>query len=288
MTTPRPYDFRQPSPLADEPRQMLTAWLRAVCALAGRKWAKHLPFAVDLSLRGLEVLRGEDALGRLPDEAVGYRVVAGQGQVTGLVVVPRPVLLALVGGVLGDSSGQLPEDRELTVVEDSVSEFLFQEFVVTALQEAWPAAAPLTFALGAKEPHPKYGRTLPAGEVAVVGAFTLAGPFGEQAGYWLWPQAGLLAALLPPDPNAPPPDRDVRSRLEALARQLPVPVSVSLGAVKLTLSQVAELRAGDLVVLNQRIADPLTAEVTGKPKYRVWCGRVGSRLAFQIDSHIEG
>lgn len=77
-----------------------------------------------------------------------------------------------------------------------------------------------------------------------------------------------------------------RQHLEPLVCELPVEISVLLGTIDLPFSQLARLRPGDLVILNQSVSEPLTALVAGEKKFQVWPGRVGSRPAFQIKSSI--
>jgi flagellar motor switch/type III secretory pathway protein FliN len=79
----------------------------------------------------------------------------------------------------------------------------------------------------------------------------------------------------------------VRPRLETLVRDLPVEVSVTLGNVELPLAELSRLREGDVVILNQRTSEPLTALVAGARRFRVWPGRLGSQQAFRIESLIE-
>ncbi len=50
------------------------------------------------------------------------------------------------------------------------------------------------------------------------------------------------------------------------------------------LAQLAHLRAGDIIVLNQRVTAPLVGEIAGEPKLRGWSGRVGNQQAFQIEA----
>ena len=70
-------------------------------------------------------------------------------------------------------------------------------------------------------------------------------------------------------------------------REMPVEVSVRLGAAVLRVSQLAGLRAGDLVILDQPVSGPLTAAVAGETRFRVGPGRVGSKQAVQIESLVE-
>ena len=76
-------------------------------------------------------------------------------------------------------------------------------------------------------------------------------------------------------------------RVEALVGGLPVEVVALLGTAELTLSQLAGLKAGDVVLLKQRVSEPLSAVVAGRPRFRVWPGRSGSRQACRIDSLTE-
>jgi len=58
------------------------------------------------------------------------------------------------------------------------------------------------------------------------------------------------------------------------------------GTAKITLSEMARLKPGDLLVLRQKVSEPLAAEVAGAPKFRVWPGAVGSRAAVQIHAAV--
>ena len=64
-------------------------------------------------------------------------------------------------------------------------------------------------------------------------------------------------------------------------------ISVQLGAARLPLHQLTRLRVGDLVILDQRVHEPLAAFVAGEQKFKGWPGRAGARQAFQIDSSVE-
>lgn len=282
-----PYNFRKPGRLASDLEQRLAAWLRDSCALGPDRWVKHMPFRLEMAPQGLEIVRPGEGLGRLPEAAVGYRMTLGEEGLLTLLVFARPLALALVAGMLGDPVGELPADRELTVIEDSLCEYVVQGLLVPVLQEAWPGREPLRLALEKKEPNPRRTRLFPPEQNVIVCTFGAQGPFGEQPWYWLLPQKGLLELFARPGPEQDGPQEAVRPRLELLVRELPVEVTVSLGTVELPLSYLAGLRAGDVIVLNQRVSEPLPATVAGQRKYRVWPGRVGSRQAFRIASVIE-
>jgi flagellar motor switch protein FliM len=74
--------------------------------------------------------------------------------------------------------------------------------------------------------------------------------------------------------------------METLVRELPVEIVVLLGSVEVSLSLLAQLRPGDVVILNQRVSEPLLATVASEKKFRVWPGRVGSQQAVRIESSV--
>lgn len=290
------YDFCKPERivsgdrLASDMEQSLERWLRDACALAPKKWARHVPFGVQQSFQKVENLPAADALARLHETTLGFRTpLQADGGHDSLLALPRTLLLALVAGVLGDSPAELPADRELTPVEESLAEYLVQDPLVATLQETWRGAETLAFAAPHPEPNPKWTRIFRPADAVVMSTFTLQGPFGQQEWHWLALQNDLLKlfGLAVGSTEEAPERTSSAAQLELLVREFPVEISVVLGSVDLPLSQLANLRAGDLVILNHRVTDPLVATVADTKKFLGWPGRVGSRQAFQIDTAFD-
>ena len=214
-----PYNFRKPGRLAGDFEQRLASWLRDSCALASATWARHMAFRVEISLRELEIVRPGDAFSRLPDTAIAYQVGIEGEPLPTLLILPRPLALLLVAGMLGDPGTQMPADRELTVVEESLYEYSIQDLLVAVLQETWPGAASVQLKLRHKEPSPKRSRIFPPDEKVVTCSFAVAGPFGEQEWHWMLPHEGLLELFMRSGPGQGTSHEDVvRPRLEVLLR----------------------------------------------------------------------
>jgi flagellar motor switch protein FliM len=278
----RPYDFRRPAPPSGGLEQRLTAWLCAACRLAGQRWQQHLPYRVEVALGDVEALAPDEALGRLPEVVVGYRAALGGDEASSLFAWPRPLALTLVAGALGDETGAAAEDRELTPIEAPLCEYLMQEAVAGALTETWPGARPAPVRLCGPDPTPRWTRLFAGLEVLLCCSFTLSGPMGEHEWYWLVPAAGPLGQLGRTAAAAPAADEGTARKLEAAVRELPVEVVVGLGSAELTLAQLAALRPGDLLILDQRVTEPLACALDGQTKFRGWPGRVGGRQAVSI------
>lgn len=275
------YDFNKPGRLPQEVEQRLARWLRAACSLATPRWAKQLPFPVEMTFQGLDTARSQEALAAQPESGLGYRVsLPGAGQLS-LAALPRSLVLPLIAGLMGETVSEPPAERDLTPVEDALLEYLLSDLLLRCLQETWPTQETFTLQLGPREPSLRWSRIYPAESILVVGTFGIKGPFGEQSWQWLLPQTWVLARLGGGAAQSSTPE-DVRPRLEALVTEMPVEVSVTLGTVELPLAEVAQLQPGDVVILNQRVTDPLPAEVAGVRKFRAWPGRVATRQAIQI------
>jgi flagellar motor switch protein FliM len=286
----RPYNFARPSRLASDLEQRLRAWFRAAAALAAKTWTKRLGFPIELEIQELSAFAAADAVERISDNVFGYRL-AEPGLEASLLALPRPLLLALISGLLNDPASALPADRDLTTVEESLGEYFMRVAGLPALQQTWPGATPVALTLQQKEPQPRYARIFPTTETVIVCVFLLRGPFGEQELYWLIRERGLAAQLVrsgPTPPAAAVSGRPPRECLEDLVRELKLEFKVLLGSAELPLRQISQLKAGDVVILDQRFGALLTAVIDGKRKFQGWPGRVGNRQALLIHALLKG
>lgn len=286
--THKPYNFRRPDRLAGTLEQRLTAWLRAAGQLAAVKAARHFPFRIEMTPRSIEIAPPTEALAQLPEAVIGYRV-SFTGELSNMLFVwPRPLVLALVAGLLGEAPTALPDDREMSAVELSLGEYLMQSLFAAVLHETWTGSTPLALTVGDREPAPRWTRLFVKAEQVLHCTFTLRGSFGEQNWYWLAPYRALQMVVNRAGESEPSLiQQDAPRKLETLVRNLPIELTVELGMVELSLAQLAGLAPGDLLILNQRVSEPLSVRVDDRTKFRGWPGRVGSRQSLQIESLCE-
>jgi flagellar motor switch protein FliM len=285
------FNFKKPGPLAGELEHRLGAWLRGACALAPQQWGKSFAFAASVAFAGVDTSCTEEALGQLPETVVAYRVALKAGSLVTLFCLPRPLVLVLLEGLLGDAGEALPDDRTLTPVEDWLWQNFLRQLWLPPLAETWAGQEPLTLELLQKEAHARWSRAFGTEEKVVVCTLKWTGPFGDQTGWWLFPQKGLLQLLGGGTPKAAltaATAAPLPQRLEGLVRDLPVEISVVLGTAQVPLPDLSGLRAGDVVVLDQRVTEPLPILVGGEQKFLGWPGRVGEAQAFQIASLVGG
>jgi flagellar motor switch protein FliM len=282
--TATPYNFQKPGPLARAEEQQFVGWLQQGCALATRIWQKQTPGCLRVEYRDCDAARAADALQAVSDGALGWRVLL-HDELPTVMIWPRSLILAVVGALLDDPSPASATDRDLTVVEESLFEFFLKDLLLPRFLETWTGRIGLKPVLGAKEPHPRWLRLYELDESLMASTLSLQGTFAAQEWRWLMPKTGLLASLHP-DGAVADETAAVQRRLQNLVREMPIAVTVKLGSVELPLAQLAQLQIGDVIVLDQRINQPLKATVGDRDKILGWPGKQGNRQALQID-HLE-
>lgn len=279
MTTAE-YDFRKPPPGALE--RHVTAWLAAACRRAADGWAAELPYPAGVQLVRVESLSASACLRALPEGAVGVPLAPADSPDGGaLLVLPNPLLLALLAGLMGEVPAALPAERGPTDLEASLVPHLIGALFAKPLAKNWPGADPPAFAAGAPvEPAAAWG----GGERTLFATLTVTTPFGDQPAFLLLTRTGRwehLARSNAPLAVVPPAPRE---QIESLVRAMAVEMSVVLGTADVSMNDPAGLTAGDVVVFDQKVSQPLDGLVAGARKFRVWPGVVGDRAAVVVDA----
>lgn len=283
--TPVAFDFRKPPP--GELGRQAAGWLGAACRRAAACWARTLPYPTGLAVGNVEAVAAGAALGALPEDATAVPLSTGAADDgTVLLVLRRPLLLALLAGLVGETPAELPADRDPTELELSLVGYLARELFLDPLEKAWPA--PDGPALTSGPPVvPRFAWTGGDSDLVLFATLDVTTPFGEHPIYLLVPRTGLGARLSAaggrPVPEPPPPS----AQMEALVREMTVDLTVLLGTADLSMSDLAALGAGDVVVLDQKVDEPLEGLLAGARKFRVWPGVVGDRTAVVIDARTE-
>jgi flagellar motor switch protein FliM len=284
--TPDPFDFRKPPP--GEFGRRASAWLTAACRRTSGPWARTLPFAASLAVGHIEVVGAAAVFAALPEDAVSVPVLAG-AEPAALLVMRRPFLLALLAGVVGETPASLPQDRDTTELEASLVGYAARELFLDPLERGWPGAAAPQLTAGALA-APRLAWTANGGDLADLALFATldaTAPFGQQPVYLVVPRGGPWAALAVSDSAPRAASVAPAAQIEALVRQMPVELEVLLGTADVSMRELSGLRAGDVLVLGQKVDEPLDGLLAGARKFRVWPGTVGAKAAVQVDAPTE-
>jgi len=280
-TSPPVYDFRKPSPLIPTLREPLAGWVSQVCSQALRIWSSQLPFTIELEPVGISVVQAGSVFAELPDATLRFRSALQGRSESSLLIVPRPLMLALLNGLLGEAIDPDQLERELTSVEESVADLVAQQFFLQPLQLTWPFPNRLRLADPVREPdigEPPY----PLEEAVLTAHFRFRADFGEVDWWWMLPRAGWLESLA--GVESPPPPKP--EEMVAMVQELPLRLTVNLGTARLSLLHLGALQVGDVLLLDQPIDEPLPATLGGQVKFLVWPGAKGTRQAVAIHSPV--
>ena len=285
MTTAA-FDFRKPPP--GELERQVGRWLLLAARQAMGIWARILPYPTEVKPGPVTAVTAALGLNALTDDALGLPLTtpdAADGTI--LLSFQRPVCLGLLAGLLGETPILPPVDRGFTDLEASLLDYLARELFLNPLEKGWPGSDAPAFTAGSVG-QPRAVWRIPGGDAIMLGTLVVATPFGEYPVYLLVPRRGRFERLGEGDPRGKPVPPAPRAQLEAIVREMPVEVDVVLGAAELTMYDLTQLKAGDLVVLRQKVTQPLDGLVAGARKFRVWPGVVGTRVAAQIHAPVEG
>jgi flagellar motor switch/type III secretory pathway protein FliN len=281
-----PHNFAGPAKLPAAWQARLGRWFRSALSLADRSCARELAFPVASEFQAVELPDPGELLARLAAGSIGFRILIGSDSFPSILVFPRQLLLAIIDGFLGETPEAMPEDRDLTGVEQSLTEHLLIAHWLPGFKTTWPGPGHAYFQQGPPEPLAQSGRLLASDKDAVAFSWVVRGPFGESTAYWIFRRKGFSTTFgledEAPTQAAPSPP------IESLVQSVPVEVVVGLGSIELPLSRLTQLQVGDVILLNKRIDEPIVAQVGETPKFLGWAGRAGSLKAFRIHSLTEG
>jgi flagellar motor switch protein FliM len=282
---PQKYDFRQPRRLADDIEHLLASWQSGVAPLVTDRWSQQLGCDVAWQVQPLETLRSSDVSQGISETALATEILLGDPPETMWIVLARPLGLALVSCMLGEQLDALPEDRPLTDVEASLMELAIQEFA-EALLDGQPDPQPLRCDYSGPRRPSDLTRVFSPQEPLTVVRFQLNGSFGDGSLLWLLSQAATLQFVARVSEGRLA-NRRSSSELEEIVRKIPLQIVVRLGRANLHVSELMNLRPGDVLILDQRVNEPLWGEVATAVKFRGWPGRVGKRQALQITGWVQ-
>ena len=275
------YDFRGPRRLADDVEHLIERWQVGVCESINDRWQGVFAGDWCWSRGDVENVRGADLRNLLPEGGTTYRLQIGDNRASSLLGVSRVMAIDIVSALMGGAVAVEDSGRPLTQVEGSMLDFAMKD-VEEAFFEAQPAAVPLPITKqGTVQPRELLRMVRPE-EVFVMVQWKVQGRSSCHFLRWFIPQACMLAYVSHIS-DSKKSSNSQRQQLEQIVQQIQAAFAVRLGGAQLSVLQLAQLRPGDVIMLDQRLQDPLVATVGQTEKFHGWAGRVGSRQTFRIE-----
>ena len=280
----QPFDFRQPNRLADGVERVLSEWQDNGARAIADGWANNVGIATDWGPAALRTIRSSELEEELTTPILAYNMVFKGTEDPMWLLLPRNLATVCVEIMFGESPTEMPEDRELSHVEHSLVELAVQD-IVTSLAESQPCANPIACELVGPRKFSDLTRTFPDVEPITVVTFSVQAAFGSADFLWVLSQPAVMHFTTHVDQDLAG-ERADRTELEHLAQRIPMEFVVRLGNANIHLSELVNLQVGDILLLDQRVSEPMFAEVEGTIKFQGRPGRIGANQAFQIVSHV--
>lgn len=207
----------------------------------------------------------------------------------GIIELNLPVIYSIIDRILGGDGNAEASNRILTEIERAIFEpvrtMLFEE-----LEQTLSSLSPVDLQLERIETNPEYAQITSPGAPVLVACIDVQ--IGNTSGLLniCYPMPMINAILRELEIKAKhqvSADVDPRSaehRKTLLGSLLDIPVSmpVILGEANLSARDWVEVRTGDILVLPQRINDPVHLQAENEPLYQARVGRLGKQLAVRL------
>ena len=280
--TIQPHDFLRPPSLHPETRVKLVQWLTRANSQLTEVIAGY-SLKVEILLDDCSTAWPLASIQEWSEKSLAFRIKLADLSAVSAIALPNPLAQVLIGTLLGEPQEEWPVERDLTAGEQSVGEFLLSS-VMSSLKDTWSGDEPPELSVVEQEPNLRRTKIFKYTEPFVVCRSTIRTEFGSAQWCWMLPHEFLSKLFGTIHTVSAASSLSARDQLESLAREMKTQIAIRLGAAQLSPPQLAELKIGDLVVLNQKTTEPLRAMVSGKPRFLGWPGRVGNRQAFEIAS----
>ena len=207
-----------------------------------------------------------------------------------LVVFDPKLVFALVDSFYGaDGSRQSKiEGREFTATEMRLVRNLIEEFF-DGLQKAWKPVLELAFQFQSAEINPQFANIVTPSEVVVVSSFKIDFEIGSGDLHITMPYSMLepIKELLDAGMQSDSTGKDARwgARLKDEIRSAPVTVESTLAKTQITMREVLNMQAGDVIKLD--LPETVVARVGDVPVFRAKYGSSRGNCAVKVVQMVD-
>ncbi|MEM6468471.1 MAG: FliM/FliN family flagellar motor switch protein [Planctomycetota bacterium] len=274
--TLRPFDFREIAAM-DDSAVVIRNWLSKSTSFFSEDWVDATGYSAKLSLGGVKTDSYDAMLETIPREDLCCSVEVVD-HLSSMWYASVEQLRVIATDLLGQSELDENGPSELTPVETDLVHF-FIERLAESLGEGWMGDNELPIEIGQLSKDARKLRLFRGSDFVTNIAMEIECRVGTAKLNWLVPKSKFAALL----------DHTVENRAEhassppkEMVAKLPVEVVTLLGSARISMADLPNLKPGQLLLLDQRIDDPLTATVDGAETFECWPGRMGNQQAVQV------
>ncbi len=284
------YDFKRPNTISREKKRMLYKLFETTAYQISREISNFLRTTAKVSLNSIDELSFEIFKSTCPEIMFLNTVKLTPLQGFGCVAMDMGLCLSIVEKAFGGAGKTQPEIRKLTDTEVAILGDI-TTIIVDRLGDSWKPHVTMEWGIFDSTMEPRYLNIASDTEVVLLLSFTfnLEYSFGELK--ICFPVSSMdetLENFFKVDKTGGSAEEDKRcaDALRGLVGGAKVIVAGALDETNITVSEVLNLKEGDVLKLDSKITNHLKVSVEGKNKFFGKLGLFCKKKAIQITSLI--
>ncbi len=288
------YDFRHPARVSKDQLRTLQNLHDNFARLLSATFSTLQRSVIEINLVSVDQITYSEFIMSLSSPSCTYTFRMEPLEGVAVIDFSQSVVLSFVDRLFGGRGTSIVTEREITWIEKSVMNNIINR-CLRDLERTWERIIPLECNVEMLETNPEFIQVVPASETVVLISFELKSENVNGLINLCYPYISIEPiALRLGGQNLVSSAKEVpreeilknRKRIELFSCD----VKAQLGSTKLTLKELLDLKAGDVVPLNTRLNDDIEIYVKDQVKFYGKPGNIGKYKGVKILSvvHTEG
>jgi len=266
------YNFRRPDRVSREQMRSLHFMHDRFARNFSSSLSDYLRTSTEVNMVSVEQLSYQEFLLSLPDPTCFNAISIKPLEGTLALEVNPTLVFPIIDKMLGGPGEPLKVPRTMTYIEESIFDGILK-LLLEDLRESWRGLADLDFRIQARETSPQLIQIVAPNEVVLRVVFEMK----------MGPACGMINLAIPSIILEPIAGRfdlemftgpkksstyDEARQLMASLKRCPMEAAAEIRGTSLSLEEVLQLKAGDLIPLTKRFDSELDLCVDGIPRFK--------------------
>lgn len=286
------YDFKRPDKFSKDQIRTLYMLHENFARLLNTYLSAHLRALVHINVASVDQLTYEEFIRSLPNPSVISVFSMKPLKGNAILELNPNIVFAIIDRLFGGPGLPPSKPRPLTDIEEAITKRVINK-AFESFQEAWKQVIAIEPKLDVIETNPQFTQIVPPSDMVVI--ITLQAKIGQAEGlinicipYFVlepimskltttfWVSSAIAKQSLPEHISA------IQRKLE---RAL-IPVVVELGRVTITVQELLDLNAGDVLQLGTKVEEELNVIIGQREKFKCKPGLSKSKIAIKVTQVI--
>jgi len=281
------YDFRRPTRVSKDQLKTIRTLHESFAEIFGFYLASKLQTMVTIDLLAVDQLRYSEYVLSISNPSCVYIVDIKETEGRAVLELSPELVFTSVERLLGGNGTASMQPRPVTRIEQKIMEPVVKQ-ALERLSTAWKPIYELTFTLSGFESNPDFVQIAPASEIVIVISFEIKIREESFMMNLCYPSfsledviARLNAQFFSMGGTRKEKDKATRKIKTHLSRTQ-MEVRAVLGTAQITLRELLELEAGDVLRLDTELDDDVKVLVGNREKFYGRPGLIDDRLSIKI------